>query len=128
MMPAAFAQDASGSGNCETDIGTLQQKRMGLIGELNKIAQAGKGKIDPIASCPKLRSLAATEVQLKNYLVKNKEWCNVPDGFIDQVSDGSAHTAQMAQQACKVANEMRKQQQNGGETAPTGVRLPNGPL
>jgi hypothetical protein len=127
-MAAVYAQDAASSGSCESDIGAIQQKRMGFIGDLNKIAKAGNGKIDPIASCPKLRSLAATEIQLKNYVVKNKEWCNVPDAFINQISEGAARTSQMAQQACKVATEMRKQQQSGGDAAPTGVRLPSGPL
>jgi|GEM_PF-1444224 len=127
--PVLAAGDTPSTGDCDTDIATIQQKRMSIIADLNKIAEAGKGKIDPTLSCPKLRNLAAVEVQLKNYMTKNKDWCNVPDALLEQVTEGSTHTGQMAQQACKIANDIRKQQQSGGaDQAPTGVRLPAGPL
>ncbi len=124
------AQDVGGTGNCDADIGNIQKKRMGIIQELNKLAAAGKGKIDPIASCPKLRALSAAEGQLKAYMTKNKSWCNIPDEILAQVSGGAEKTTEMSARACEIATQIRKQQQGAAQAdaPPAGIRLPTGPL
>ena len=134
----ARAQDAplaSSSSSCEADIGKLQQKRNAEIGELNKLSKKG-GKLDPVAACPKLRNLAATEKQMLAYMEKNQNWCSIPDSVIENVKQGSGKTAGIAGQACKIAaqvEKMKKQQAAGGGAAgpfgaPTASRLPTGPL
>jgi hypothetical protein len=120
--------------SCNEDIAALQQKRQGHIEALNKLSKAGNGKLDPIAACPRLRNLAALEREMAAYMEKNQSWCSIPEQIVEQVKDGSGKTGQMAGQACKVAAEMRKMQQQsaGGLGGPVGgppaLQLPRGPL
>lgn len=121
---AAFALD------CNQDIGALTKKRQGIIDQLNQLAKGGKGQLDPIASCPKLRSLVAAEHELVAYLTKNKEWCAVPDEVFQNISASTSKSGQVANQACTVAAQMKKaqQQQASGALNAPQTKLPAGPL
>jgi hypothetical protein len=120
---AAYATD------CNQDIGALAKKRQGIIDQLNKLAEGGKKQLDPIASCPKLRALVAVERELLAYLTKNKDWCSVPDEAFQNVSASTGKSGKVANQACTVAAQMKKaqEQQASGLNAPQ-QKLPAGPL
>lgn len=121
---AAFALD------CNEDIGALTKKRMGIIEQLNQLSKNGKGQLDPVASCPKLRALVAAEHELLAYLTKNKEWCAVPEEAFENITSSTGKTGKVANQACTVAAQMKKaqgQQASGALNAPQ-VKLPAGPL
>ncbi|HUI21178.1 MAG TPA: hypothetical protein VLZ74_09055 [Methylocella sp.] len=115
--------------DCNEDLGALTKKRQGIIDQLNQLAQGGKKQLDPIASCPKLRALVAVERELVAYLAKNKEWCAVPDEAFQNISASSGKSSKVADQACKVAAQMKKaqEQQASGLNAPQ-QKLPAGPL
>lgn len=116
------------AGECNQDIGDLTKKRQAVIEQLNKVAKASpKGQLDPIASCPKLRSLAVIEQALAAYLTKNKDWCMVPDTAVTNIEASAKHTQMIAGQACKVAAQIKKGQQAGAGAA-AGPKLPTGPL
>ncbi|HEY8005779.1 MAG TPA: hypothetical protein VIE66_03000 [Methylocella sp.] len=123
----------SGTANaidCNQDIGALTKKRQGIIDQLNQLAQGGKKQLDPVASCPKLRALVAAEHDLLAYLTKNKEWCGVPDEAFQNITASTGKSSTVANQACKVAAEMKKaqeQQASGALNAPQ-QKLPAGPL
>lgn len=119
--------------SCNEDIGQLQQKRQSHIDALNKMSKAAQGKLDPIASCPRLRNLAAAEREMLAYMEKNQNWCSIPESIIEQVKGGGQKTEEVAGQACKVAAQMRKMQQQqaaGGQVmgGPPAPSLPRGPL
>ena len=122
--------------DCQEDMGKLMQKRQGLIDGLNRMKTAGKNQLDPIAACPKLRVLAGVENEVVSYLEKNKDWCNVPDNFVDNAKAGRAKSQSFAAKACQVAaqvQKMKKQQQQqqaqgGAMGGPQVQRLPSGPL
>lgn len=115
----------AGAAECNQDIGALMKKRQGIIDELSKLAKsAPKGQLDPIASCPKLRSLAVVEQDLAAYLSKNKDWCMVPDTAVSNIEASAKRTQAIAGKACKVAEQIKKGQQAIG----TGPKLPAGPL
>jgi hypothetical protein len=114
--------------DCNEDLGKIMQRREALIQELNASAKASQGKLDPTGACPRLRRLVGMENELLAYMTKNKEWCSIPDQAIENATTGHAKTAQTAAQACKIAEQMKKmqeQQANGG-AGPT--KLPAGPL
>jgi hypothetical protein len=115
---------------CNEDIGALTKKRQGIIDQLNQLAQGGKKQLDPVASCPKLRALVAVERELLAYLTKNKEWCGVPDEAFQNISTSSGKSSKVADQACKVAAQMKKaqQQQASGALNAPQPKLPAGPL
>ncbi len=127
FSPAA----AQETGDCQADIGKLQQKREAQIASLNVLTKGGKGKLDPMAACPRLKTLAATEAQILAYMTKNQNWCQIPDAVLANVKEGHSKTSNFAGQACKVAAMARKAQQQaaqGGGAGPVAPRLPTGPL
>jgi hypothetical protein len=114
------------AGNCGQDIGNLSKQRQAIIDQLNKLAHGSKKGLDPVASCPKLRSLALVEQKLLAYLEKNKDWCMVPDQAVSNLQAGHKRTEMIAGQACRVAEQIKKSQQAVG--AGLAQRLPRGPL
>ncbi len=125
VSPARAADD------CQADMPKMMQARMSLIEKLNAIGKAGKGKIDPIAACPVAQALAASETKLLAYMVKNKEWCQIPDQYVDGLKQAQARDQVFAAKACEAAANFKKMQDqqkaaaNGGMGPP---RLPAGPL
>jgi hypothetical protein len=115
--------------DCNEDIGALSRKRQGIIDQLNHLAQGGKKQLDPIASCPKLRALVAAEKELVAYLTKNKDWCQVPDEALKNISASAGNSAKIANQACTVAEQMKKaQEQQAAGALNAQQKLPSGPL
>jgi hypothetical protein len=116
--------------DCNQDIGALTKKRQGIIDQLNQLAQGGKKQLDPVASCPKLRALVAAERELVAYLTKNKDWCAVPDEAFQNITASSGKSSKVADQACKVAAQMKKaqEQQAAGALNAPQTKLPAGPL
>jgi hypothetical protein len=114
--------------DCNEDMGKIMQRREAVIQELNASAKATGGKLDPTSACPRLRKLVGMESDLLTYMNKNKDWCSIPDQAIENAATGHNKTAQTANQACNIAAQMKKaqeQQANGG-AGPT--KLPAGPL
>ena len=104
---------------------------MKLIDEFNRMAKSHGGKLDPIESCPKLKIFAAVEASFKAYMVKNKDWCNIPDSAITTVTESHAKTTALATRVCTVAEQFKKQQAAqaaGGAGAAAPPKLPTGPL
>ncbi|ACK51819.1 conserved hypothetical protein [Methylocella silvestris BL2] len=128
---ALAAAGAARAADCNEDIAALTQKRQGIIDQLNGLAKGSKThQLDPAASCPKLKALVGAERQLVDYFTKNKEWCNVPDSAIENITASSQKTGAVATQACKIAEQMKKaqEQQATGSGLPQGQKLPTGPL
>ena len=134
--PALSAAPQAGASSCDSDMAKFQEKRNAAVGQINAIMKGGQGKkLDPIAACPRFRNLVSVETQMKNWMIKNKEWCSIPDQVIEDMKKGFSRTPQIAGQACNAAAQvgrMRQQQQqqarSGGPTAAPAVKLPSGPL
>ncbi len=128
MSVPALAQSS-----CEGDISKLQEKRMGILESLNKLSEKDNGKLDPVAACPKLRSLASLEKDIQGYMEKNQSWCNIPDEALTNIKDTQSKTTKIAAQACNIAAQVKKQQQQQAQGGiPTfnapAPKLPGGPL
>ena len=107
----------------------FQERRQTQIEALNKIVAAGKGKVDPMTSCPRLRSLVSIEGEMRAWMMKQKSWCNIPDDVIENMKAGTAKTSQIAARACEAAAQMKRQQQSpAGLGAAPAIKLPSGPL
>jgi hypothetical protein len=135
VLVAGFAVAGStiARADCNSDFAALMTKRMTEINALNKISKAGGGKLDPVAACPRLRSLAAAEGQVVGYMTKNKEWCNLPDDMVSKMSATQAKTQTYAAKACGLVakiKQMQAQQQKQAQSQmqEQAVKLPAGPL
>jgi hypothetical protein len=118
----------SARADCNEDMGKIMQRRETLIQELNASAKATKGKLDPTSACPRLRKLAVMENELLAYMTKNKEWCAIPDSAIENATAGHAKTAQTATQACNIAEQIKKAQEQQANGGAGPQKLPAGPL
>lgn len=121
---------------CQENMAKYSQRRNAQLQSINALMKGGKGKgIDPIAACPKFRTLVTIESEMRAWVLKNKDWCGIPDEIVDQMKAGFAKTPQFAQRACAAAAQARKNAQiqaqgggAGGGGAPPPVKLPAGPL
>ena len=126
-----LAASAAHAGDCNTDIAALSAKRQSFITQLNVIAKATKGKLDPVKSCPQLRGLVGAEGQLMKYLESNKNWCNIPDDAVNNLKAAAAKSQTFATQACNIAAQAKKQQEQASSGPSLGLeaqKLPAGPL
>jgi hypothetical protein len=133
LMILLGAASVARAQSCNEDLATFGKKRNSEIEALNAISKSHGGKLDPIAACPHFRSMSSIEGQMLAYLVKNKEWCNIPDDFLEGFKTNSGKTAGMAKQACELAAKAKKMQEQGGGFAgggnmPPPPKLPAGPL
>lgn len=129
LMLAAGAP--ASAADCNADVAGLSAKRQGFVDKLNVLAKASKGKLDPAASCPVLRGLVKAEGELLKYLEANKNWCAVPDDAITNLKAADTKSAAFATQACNIAEQVKKQQQQAASAPALGVtaqKLPTGPL
>ena len=130
-LAALAASPSRAADDCQAELPKMMQQRMSQIEKLNAIGKAGKGKIDPMAACPVAKALAASEGQLLAYMTKNKEWCQIPDQYIEQLKQAQGRDQMFASKACEAAENFKKMQDqqraaaNGGGGPP---RLPAGPL
>lgn len=122
--------------SCQEDIAKIAQRRQAAIEVMNRLVKAGHGKLDPIASCPKLRALAAVEGEFVAYMSKNKDWCHVPDEAMANVTAARNKTQSFAAKACNFAAQARRAQQQQRQAAGGPAQeqqqqarpLPTGPL
>lgn len=136
LLPLAGTMPAKAQASCQNDFALIQGKREKQIASLNAMAKRAKGKLDPVAACPRLRSLASVEGELLAYMKKNKSWCSIPDELIAQVEKGREGTNRMAGQACKVAGQIAVMKRRAAQQAAQGnaaaaaqrPKLPSGPL
>ena len=137
----AFAQ----AGEC-AKLGGMMQERQSLVARMNA---ASKGKrLTPQVACSTLGQIVSNGGRVMSFMNANKDWCQIPDSFIDNMKADNARAGQIRNQACRSAsqqasNERRarsqaqQQQQQagqqggfGGVDAVTGGawRVPQGAL
>ncbi len=127
--PRALAQD------CNADVAKLSTARDAQMASINGYVASQKGKpLDPAAFCARTGGLLAAENRFIAYMVKNKDWCQIPDDAIGNLKKAHASSQSLAARACSVAAQKRKletQQAQGGGAGPgvpQAVPLPTGPL
>ena len=93
----AFAQ------SCTQDFQKLGERRVAAVQALNAMKGSNHGKLDPEAACPKIRNMAAIDGEIVSYVVKNKDWCGIPDNVVAQYKQMQASDAGLATKACSIA-------------------------
>lgn len=117
---------------CQADFQKLSGRRMEQIQRLNALGKASKGKMNPMQACPVARALNSVEGEMLNYMLKNKDWCQIPDNVVEQFKAARAKSSTFAAQACAAAvkfKQMEEQAKNGqAQAAAQAPKLPAGPL
>jgi hypothetical protein len=129
--PAFAAQD------CAADLQGLAGKREAALKNINALVAAAHGKkLDPEAFCSRSGPLTSAEDAMLAYMVKNKDWCQIPDDAIAQLKESHAKSAAFGAKACTVAMQIKKMKSQAAQAqaqaahggAPTVQPLPTGPL
>jgi hypothetical protein len=131
VSSAAWATDCGG------DLQKLSAQREAALKNINALVVAAKGKkLDPEQFCAHSRPLNAAEEAMLAYMVKNKDWCQIPDDAIAQLKASHAKSVTFGGKACSVAAQIKKMktqaaqaaQQGAAGGAPAVQPLPAGPL
>jgi len=133
LLAFLAAAGAAHAQSCQEDFQKLTDRRMAQIQALNNLGKAGKGKMDPVGACAASRKLVGIENEMAGYMVKNKEWCNIPDQVLDGFKQAAAKSRGFSAQACGAAAKMKQMMEQQREQAASGgmgapPRLPAGPL
>ena len=119
--------------SCGDDLQKLAQKREAALQSINAMVSAAKGKqLDPTVFCTHSAPLNQAETAMLAYMEKNKDWCQIPDGTIEQLKAAHAKSVAFSTKACTVAAQIKKMKeqaaQGGGGGEPQAQPLPAGPL
>jgi hypothetical protein len=127
MIGAAPAMAMPAS--CVADYQKHAKAREDAVARIN-----GFNKRRPTAqqACSAFNTLNGAENRFHKWLSDNKDWCQVPDGVIEQLDGARAQSRKIAGQACTAA----KRQAAGapppgaarGPQPGAGIRLPQGAL
>jgi hypothetical protein len=129
LAAAAVVATSPSWADCQSDVNGLMKKRMSAVAAVNATAKKNGGKLDPVAACPQLRSLAAIEGEAQAYFTKNADWCNLPPDFSAKMSEAHAKTQSFATKACSFAVKMKEMQKQQAQQAAEALpKLPTGPL
>ncbi len=137
LIGGASGASAQGAG-CAEDFQKRMAPRMALIERINGYQ---KRRPTPGVACSTLGQLVSADANLSKWVSENKDWCQIPDSVVEQLTTAAGQAQRARGQACGVAKQQaaaiaraRAQQraaQQGGGGAPavgSGVRLPQGAL
>lgn len=132
---AGFTAITPARADCQEDIGGFMKKRDAVIAQLNALSGSGgkKKQLDPVAACPKFKTLSGILGETVAYMEKNKDWCNLPDQLIEGAKSQRGQFSKTASQACGIAAKIKQAEKQAAEGGPMGggpqvQRLPAGPL
>ncbi|MGL4441195.1 MAG: hypothetical protein ACRCUE_18205 [Bosea sp. (in: a-proteobacteria)] len=112
------------SGVCER-LGTLLKQREGIMKRINGM---GRKNVNPGTACSLFGSLASNGNQTLAFATENKDWCQIPDAFIDNLKQGNRQAADVRGKACNAAKQQsslvaraRQQQQRQAQQQQQGA-------
>jgi hypothetical protein len=109
---AAFAQSSS----CG-DIQKLLMQRKSIGERIQAATGGGKKQIDAKRACTDFGSLVSNGQNLIKFAETNKDWCQIPDSFLEGVKADHGRATKIRSQACGAAAkqaQMEKQAREGG--------------
>lgn len=121
----AMAMPAS----CQIEFQKKTAERESAVARINAMM---KRRPSAQQACNAFNGLVGIENRMLKWMQDNKDWCQLPDEAINQMSEARARTRQVSGQACTAARRQAQEGVAGGANrAPppgSGVRLPQGAL
>ena len=123
--------------DCGGDLQKMSARREAALKNINELVAAAKGKkLDAEQFCVRSRPLNAAEDAMLAYMIKNKDWCQIPDDAVNQLKETHAKSVAFSGKACTVAVQMKKMKDQAEKAAQQGAQqaqeqaqpLPAGPL
>jgi hypothetical protein len=118
MALPAFAQ----TNVCEEGQKLLTERQT-LMGQWAEMVKSGK-KIDPRPACTVLTKVANNSNATLKWLDTNKDWCQVPEGFVNGFKQSHDGIIKTRGQACDVAAKMAEAQKKAAQAQRSGGAAP----
>lgn len=120
LAPWTTAQAQSAA--CQ-DLGTHLNERKSLVQSIQALSANNK-KMEPKAACAAFGKLVSNGNTTLKWAELNKDWCQVPDQFIQGIKQDHDKIVKIRGQACSVAakqTEMEKKAASGQGGGPAGL-------
>lgn len=120
----AFAQTASSCGELQTHL--MQRKSIA-----DRLQGGGKKQVDAKVACTSFTQLVQNGTVLVKWTDANKDWCQIPESFIESIKADHVKAQAIRTKACGVAAkqiQMEKQAKSGGGAGGGGGLLGGGGL
>jgi hypothetical protein len=99
--------------------GKIMNQRQAIVAQLSSL---GKNKIDPRQACPLFGKLVSNGSAAIKWMEANKDWCSIPDAFVENIKGDHAKAADLRGKACAAAAQvqamekkaLQAQQEGGG--------------
>jgi hypothetical protein len=121
----ALAMPAS----CQADFQKYNNDRQVAVDRINAF---NKKRPTAQAACAAFGNLTGAEARLIKWMTENKDWCQIPEAFFQQIQEAAGQTTKVRGQVCTAA---KREAQGAAGGAPrgapppgAGVRLPQGAL
>ena len=113
-LTGAMTPAEAQSSTCQ-QLGPYMMERKSLVEAVQKLGGKDK-KMDPKAACAAFGKLAANGTTMLKWAEANKDWCQVPDQFVEGMKTDHEKVMKIRGQACGVAAkqaEMEKKARSG---------------
>ena len=87
----------------------MLQQRQNLIQRMNAASNAKK--LDARGACSTLGQIAANGSQVLKFMDLNKDWCSIPDTFVENMKADHDRSGKIRAQACRAAAQQGKMMQ-----------------
>lgn len=81
---------------------TLLKERQTLMQRINGM---GRRNVDPAVACRMFGQLASNGQRTLAFATENKDWCQVPDEFINNLKSAQGQVSGVRGQACRAASQ-----------------------
>jgi hypothetical protein len=106
---------ARAQSSCQ-ELGPYMQERKSLVEAVQKLGLGKEKKMDPKAACAAFGKLVANGTTMLKWSEANKDWCQVPEQFIEGIKSDHEKVVKIRGQACSVAAkqaELEKKARSG---------------
>ena len=118
VLALASSPTLAQSSGCQ-DGQKLLTERQTIMGQWAEMVKGGK-KIDPRPACTVLSKVATNSTATLKWLEANKDWCQVPDGFVENFKQGHDGILKTRSQACDVAAKVEEAQKKAAQAQRSG--------
>jgi len=114
-LVASGAPALAQAAGCQ-DIGKTLNERRTIVERLSGLSQKGK-KVEPKVACQMFTSLVSNGTTVIKFLDANKDWCQIPDTFVEGMKKDHKRAQELRGTACNAAvkqAEFEKRAKEGG--------------
>jgi hypothetical protein len=101
-VSAAWSPAAAQGSNVCQQLGPMLTQRESIIQSINAM---GRKNVNPTTACQRFGALVANGNRVLAFINANKDWCQIPDDFANNVKTGQAQASRVRAQACNAASQ-----------------------